>query len=454
LEAGRHRRSQVKRRLLALVGITAAVITVLAPSGASSAEADCAAPPPATISAQPGVITAGTAGNDVIYGTPGDDRIAGLGGNDIIVGFGGNDQLSGGDGDDTLCGGDGNDMLAGGLGNDVLVGGAGNDDLSGGAGDDRLVAGTGTDRLVGGDGTDTCSPTGGPVPPPGCETVITTSTSTSTTVSPSNPIELQKVNSGPAIPGSTFDYTIAVGNVGTCTLTNVRVNDVVTGPAGTTIVATEPASSISPTSGGFNIAFPDIGPIGPGGRATLRIRVMVPAGAAPGSRYDDVATVAADCGGSPFTRTFPLSEPVVEPRPTSGACTISGSAKSASHLEVSAGEQFAYFVNLYNSGAEQCTGATITDTLDPRLTVVRCSDDCNVAGTTATWNIGGLAPGQSIAVRVVVQANAGATGTLPNTARADTNESPPVDLATPGPAVSGRSVLGPNYPATTPDRVR
>ena len=40
----------------------------------------------------------------------------------------------------------------------------------------------------------------------------------------SNPLELQKVNSGPAIPGSSFDYTIAVGNVGDCTLNPVPVD--------------------------------------------------------------------------------------------------------------------------------------------------------------------------------------------------------------------------------------
>lgn len=455
VEAGRHRRSQAKRRLLVLLGITAAVASVLAPSSASSAEADCATPPAATMTAQPGVVTLGTPGNDVIYGTPGDDRIAGLGGNDIIVGFGGNDQLSGGEGDDTLCGGDGNDQLAGDLGNDVLVAGAGNDDLSGGAGDDRLVAGSGTDRLAGGVGVDTCVPTSEPVLP-GCETLITTSTSTSTstTVPPTtSPVELQKVSSGPAVPAATFDYTIAVGNVGNCTLTNVRVNDALTGPAGTTIVATEPASTISPVTGGFNIGFPDIGPIGPNGRLTLRIRVLVPAGATDGSRYDDVVTVAADCAGSPFTRTVPLPAPTVEPRPTSGPCVISGSTKSASHREVATGEQFAYLVNLYNSGSQQCTGTTITDTLDPRLTFVRCSDGCSVAGPALTWNMGTLSPGQSITVRVVVHAIAGATGTLPNTARGDTNETPPVDMTTPGPAISGRSILAPNDPASTPDRV-
>lgn len=139
----------------------------------------CAAPPPPgtlpgnnIVVAQPGQITIGTAGNDVIYGTAGDDRIGGLGGDDVIFGGGGHDQLSGGDGRDTVCGGDGPDELAASPGDDLLVGGAGNDDLSGGLGNDRLIGGTGVDRLAGSEGTDTCTPGTDPASQAVCEMVI------------------------------------------------------------------------------------------------------------------------------------------------------------------------------------------------------------------------------------------------------------------------------------------
>ncbi len=121
----------------------------------------CAAPPPpgpgAIIIASAGLITIGTAGDDVIYGTPGDDRIFGGGGNDTIFGQGGNDQIAGGDGNDILCGGPGNDRIEGGNGDDILSGDAGDDDLSGGAGADVVFGGLGVDRLVGGPDTDTCA---------------------------------------------------------------------------------------------------------------------------------------------------------------------------------------------------------------------------------------------------------------------------------------------------------
>lgn len=134
----------------------------------------CAAPPAVgtpvagknVVVAQPGTITMGTEGPDVIYGTEGPDRIAGLGGDDLIFGFGGADQLAGGEGNDTLCGGAGNDTLAGGGGADLLFGGANDDDLAGGVGDDTLAGEAGTNRLAGGDGTDFCT---GAATPVGCE---------------------------------------------------------------------------------------------------------------------------------------------------------------------------------------------------------------------------------------------------------------------------------------------
>jgi hypothetical protein len=124
----------------------------------------CAAPPPPgtlpgnnIVIAAAGLVTIGTAGNDVIYGTAGDDRIFGGGGDDIVFAGGGNDQVTGNAGRDSLCGGDGNDRLTGDADDDLVVG-AGNDDLTGLVGTDRLIGGTGIDRLDGGDGSDTCTP--------------------------------------------------------------------------------------------------------------------------------------------------------------------------------------------------------------------------------------------------------------------------------------------------------
>ena len=148
----------VAQQLFSQFSLILRVTTTVDPTGCDS--------PPATgtsvggrnvVIAQPGVVTLGTEGPDVIYGTAGDDRIAGLGGDDLIFGLGGADQLAGGEGADTLCGGAGNDTLSGGGGPDLMSGGADDDDLAGGAGDDTLYGDAGTNRLAGGEGTDTCS---------------------------------------------------------------------------------------------------------------------------------------------------------------------------------------------------------------------------------------------------------------------------------------------------------
>lgn len=176
--------------------------------------------------AQPGMVTYGTPGSDVIYGTAGDDRIAGLGGSDILFGFGGHDQLAGGDGDDTLCGGAGNDSLAGGNGNDILSGNDGDDDLAGGMGDDQLLGGPGVDRLSGGDGSDTCLPGGQPgdaaAPAPNCDVTrlsatIATAATRSTTVG--EPIsDTATVTGRPApAPPPTGTVAFTVFNNSTCT---------------------------------------------------------------------------------------------------------------------------------------------------------------------------------------------------------------------------------------------
>lgn len=104
----------------------------------------------ATIIAQRGVHTVGTAGNDVIVGGPGDDLIKGGGGDDLICGWRGEDIIAGGPGDDGIDGGGGG-ILNGGPGDDTLIGG---EALFGGADDDTLIGGDGDDKLYGEDGYD------------------------------------------------------------------------------------------------------------------------------------------------------------------------------------------------------------------------------------------------------------------------------------------------------------
>lgn len=99
-----------------------------------------------TLVAEPGQVTIGTAGDDVILGTVGADDIRGRGGDDRICALGG---------DDSVDGGAGNDMIALGPGADTALGRGGDDLIQGGRGADELVGNRGRDRLRGGKGPDT-----------------------------------------------------------------------------------------------------------------------------------------------------------------------------------------------------------------------------------------------------------------------------------------------------------
>ncbi len=118
----------------------------------------------ATIVAEPGQVTNGTSGPDVIVGTSGvdlingrggNDRICSRGGDDVVLGGDGNDRIDLGRGDDTANGGKGNDTIKGRGGQDTIVGKRGRDRLFGGSGSDDINGNGGADRIRGGGGSDT-----------------------------------------------------------------------------------------------------------------------------------------------------------------------------------------------------------------------------------------------------------------------------------------------------------
>lgn len=129
-----------------------------------------AAPPPATPSDGPDLLTAGPAplsagpGGDIVlgsgeanwvHGNQGDDVLYGYAGDDTLMGGQQNDQLSGGGDHDVLFGDAGDDRLNGDSGDDDLFGGEGQDSAQGGAGNDLLQGNAGSDSVAGGEGQDT-----------------------------------------------------------------------------------------------------------------------------------------------------------------------------------------------------------------------------------------------------------------------------------------------------------
>lgn len=253
------------------------------------------------------------------------------------------------------------------------------------------------------------------------------------------------VSSQGVAPGATFEYVVRFPNRGDQAVTDVVVTDTFTGgPPPLELVSSDPAA----TSQDGNVLTYEVGTVEPGEYVDITLVFRVPADAPVGTVYRNDATISGTYRGEQISEDVAVSGPTVIATPT-GACDVSRSTKYASNLEVATGQQFAYYVNVSNTGGTPCTGVTVTDELDEGVTFVSCSDDCASSGRTVTWEVGTLAPGASTTLGVVVETVA-TEGRLPNTAVVDTAEGSTASPSTPGPEVTGTSVPAPGSPAGCP----
>jgi uncharacterized repeat protein (TIGR01451 family) len=236
-------------------------------------------------------------------------------------------------------------------------------------------------------------------------------------------------------PGGTFDYSISVPNRGPCTVTDVVVTDTISGPARFEVIGTEPPATVA-----GNVVTFDVGTLEPNEVAELTITVRVPADAPDGATFDDVVAVSGLCDGEPVDEEDTLDDVPTVRDDFEGPCSVEFSNKDASHVQVTPGQTFAYYVHAFNSGAEDCTGVEVIDTLDDRLTFVSCNKGCENAGQTVTWELATLPGGSSASFTVVVQVDDDATGVLGNTAVIDPDNGDSTTVTSTGPTIGEESV--------------
>lgn len=254
------------------------------------------------------------------------------------------------------------------------------------------------------------------------------------------------VSSLTAAPGSTFTYTVRFPNRGTQTATNVTVVDTYSGSPSLQFVSSVPA----PTSQSGSTLTYDIGTVAPGQFVDIIMTFRIPASAPNGTEYHNQATISYTYAGQSGSVPVSVNGPTVTAPPAGSGCVLSNSTKYASNAQVMTGEDFAYFVNVLNSGAAPCTNVTVSDTLGSGVSFVSCSASCSHSGSTVTWNLGTISSGSSEVVSVVVKVTA-TSGTLPDTANitgtgpagAPASASP----STPGPSVTGVTQGAPGVPA-------
>lgn len=261
---------------------------------------------------------------------------------------------------------------------------------------------------------------------------------------PDNPLDLHKdVSQADVAPGATFDYTVSVFNRGPCTLTDVVVTDVITGPAGTTVAATPaPASNVD------NTLTWNVGEIEPGGTVTFDLTIDVPSDAPVGTTYRDVLSATGSCGDEPVERTVTLDQPTITDE-FSGPCDLALSNKSSSHRLVVPGQTFNYLIHVFNSGSEPCSDITVTDVIDDRLEFVACSDSCTNDGQEVTWTGQSVTAGGGQTLVVTVRVREDASGVLANSAIIDSPDDggDPVTVEHSGPEITDVSeLLEPNPP--------
>lgn len=264
---------------------------------------------------------------------------------------------------------------------------------------------------------------------------------------PDDPFALaaKDVSANSVAPGATFEYTVRFQNTAAEPVTNVRVVDVFSGgPPELEFVESDPP----PTSRDGSTLTYDVGTVEPGQYVDISLTFRVPADAAPGTVYRNQATITGTFQGREVSRVVNVEGPTVISTPT-GDCDVSRSTKYASHLQVRTGDQFAYYVNVSNTGGQACTGVTVTDTLGAGVEYVACSDDCTRQDRTVTWDIGTLQPGASTTVSVTVRVTA-TDGTLPNRAEISTTEGSRAQPSTPGPRVTDEREFAPGNPAGCP----
>ena len=239
--------------------------------------------------------------------------------------------------------------------------------------------------------------------------------------------------------GQTFNYTIRVPNRGTAPVTNVTVTD--TYSAALEFVSSVPA----PASHSGNVLHYNLGTIDPNEFDTIVMTFRVPSNATVGTVYHNHALISGTYNGNPVSFPVDVNGPTVT-GPLTGGCNLSGSRKYASNTHVKTGENFGYFINVFNSGGTDCKNVVVKDTLVSGVAFVSCTLSCTHSGQNVTWNLGTVKSGQSLVLSVIVKVTAH-SGRLPNTAIITTTNGTGGKPHTPGPIVDQTTVPAPGVPA-------
>ncbi|KQS17040.1 hypothetical protein ASG05_05700 [Frigoribacterium sp. Leaf186] len=285
------------------------------------------------------------------------------------------------------------------------------------------------------------------------QTRASTTQTTSTTIAPAADLAVTKVlDTTPVVAGQPISYTVTASNDGPQAGTGVRVTDTL--PAGLTgVTATGADCTVTGTT--ISCAVPDLAV---GASTPITITGTVPATADPGAGLTNTATIAGS-----------LTDPDRTDNTATAAATVTTAAdlsivKTYAPTTPVAGEQVTYTLTARNDGPSDARGVTITDPIDPGVTLVSAGVDggtCDIVGNVVvTCDAGTLAAGATRTATIsvilapdaeVVQNTAAITSSTPeidptdNASSTSLNATTSADLsltktATPATATAGDEV--------------
>ncbi|KJQ53964.1 DUF11 domain-containing protein [Microbacterium sp. SA39] len=226
-------------------------------------------------------------------------------------------------------------------------------------------------------------------------------------VTQSADVRVQKSAAATPVPGSSFDYRIAVANDGPSTARGVTVTDVL--PVGFTFAGSEGDCTL--TVGTLTCGFGDLAP---GGSATVTVSGTWAVGQT--GAVSNTATV----GSATFDPDSSDDVSTDERRLAPSADVVVG--KTSSTPTVPRGGQAVFVVSVRNDGPSAAADVVVAETLPPGLTLASAVPSTGSwSAGDALWTVGMLMPGAS--ATLTVTADVVGEGTLTNTATA-TSQTP------------------------------
>ncbi|MEJ2218375.1 MAG: hypothetical protein P8099_17365, partial [Gemmatimonadota bacterium] len=237
--------------------------------------------------------------------------------------------------------------------------------------------------------------------------------SVSTTVSVPVIADLSVAKSGPgsAVAGERITYTVDVSNAGPDTAQGVAVVDTL--PTGVTFVS---ASAGAEAAG---VVTWNVGSLAASATQSASIVVDVD----PATTGD--ITNRAWVHGTSVDSTANNDSSAVT---TTASQTADVAVTKTASTSAVAGAQISYTIAVQNSaGPSNASGVTVTDSLPAALTFVSATGGGTYDPTTrtVTWNVGTLAVGSSTNLGLTAMVDAGASGSMSNTARVSTASADP-----------------------------